>query len=434
MTTDASLDRPVLEAAPGDEAVCLLEISNTGQIVESYALEVLGETAPWTVVDPPTLAVYPGTAAQVALRFRPPRAATVPAAELPYAVRVTPAEHPEEVAVAEGVLRVLPFVETTAEIVPRTSQGRRGGRHEVAVTNLGNVALPVAIAAEDPDDRLEFAFRPEQLTLGAGEAAFVVVHARPRRVLWRGHPVTLPFRVMVMPQDAPPAVLDAGTVQQPLLPRNLGRLVAALVVLMLLAGGVWYALLRPAVTSLAKEATRTELAPIARKADAADTTARRAEQQAAEAKEAAGGAPAPSPTASAPGSGLPGAPAGATAFSRRLAAAGGSGTTRTDTYTVPARRTLVITDIVLQNPQGDEGRLDLVVDGATVLTVALNNFRDLDYHLVSPIEVPTGRTVTMRITCGRPGPALVGASGGAQCRDFALLSGYQRTVARAARD
>ena len=115
------------------------------------------------------------------------------------------------------------------------------------------------------------------------------MHARPRRVLWRGHPVTLPFRVMVMPQDAPPAALDAGTVQQPLLPRNLGRLVAALVVLMLLAGGVWYALLRPAVNSLAKEATRTELAPIARKADAADTTARRAEQQAAEAKEAAGG-------------------------------------------------------------------------------------------------------------------------------------------------
>ncbi|MGW0436444.1 COG1470 family protein [Micromonospora sp. NPDC003197] len=431
MTTVANLDRISVEVTPGEETRCLLEIRNDGSIVESYAVEVVGDAAAWTTVEPSVVSVYPGTSEQVSVYFRPPRSAQVPAGELPYALRVVPTEHPQDLTVPEGTVHVLPFVDTTAEIVPRTSKGRWGAQHEVAIDNRSNTPVQVALTATDPDDRLRFRTQPENLTINPGQAAFVKLRVKPRRMLWRGHPVTLPFQVVVAPNDAPPAALDAATVQPPILPNNLGRLLAALVVLLLLLTGLWFALLRPAVKTAAKEATQEQLAPIAQKANEANEKAQKA-VEAAGPGGANGGAGRPTPTAApsvAPTQQLPGVPAGAQAFARRLQTTTGTNATRSDQYTVPSRRTFVLTDIFLQNPQGDEGRLDLVVDGTVVLTVALNNFRDLDYHMVSPIEVPAGRVISMRVTCQRAGAPLAGTGGSGQCRNFALLSGYHRTVA-----
>jgi hypothetical protein len=434
MTTDANLDADLVEVSPGGEAGCRLEIRNAGPIVESYAIEVLGDAAGWARVEPPAVTVYPGSAESVTVLFSPPRSAQVPAGERPFAVRVTPVENPDARVVPEGVVRVLPFAELAPEILPRTSRGRWGGRHEVSVTNQGNVPLAVTLAAGDPDNRLRLAVRPPQLTVAPGEAAFVRVRARARRFLWRGHPVTLPFQVSVTSDETAPATMDAATVQEPLLPRGLGRVVAALLVLALLAAGLWHALLRPTVKSLAEEAAQEQIAPVARQASAAESRAQQAEGKAQQAVDAVSPRPSgptpsnpvlpPSPT---PGPGVPAIPPGGTSFGHRLSVTTGGGSTRTDRYTVASGQVFVLTDIFLQNPQGDEGRLELVVDDRTLLTVALNNFRDLDYHMVSPIEVPAGRAISLRVTCRRAGTALDGAGGGGgQCRDYALLNGYTR--------
>lgn len=433
MTTYASLDRLSVEVTPGEEATCLLEVRNEGSLVESYTTEVIGEAAAWTVVEPAEFSVYPGTSERVALRFRPPRSAQVAAGELPFAVRVASVEHPEDVAVPEGTLQVLPFVETAAEIVPRTSRSRWGAAHEVSVDNRSNAPLLVTVGGSDPDARLDLVFRPEKLQLAAGQAAFVKVKARPKKVLWQGFPVTYPFQVVVAPEEAPPTTLDASTMQVPILPRNLGRVLAALIVLALALAGLWWGLLRPAVQSAAKEATQEQIAPIAQQANEATAKAEVAagiasSAAAAPRQPAAGGGapPAGGDNNAAPAPARPAVPQGSIAFSRRLATTTPNGSSRADPYTVPNNRTFVITDIILQNPQGDEGRLDLIVDGVTVLTVALNNFRDLDYHFVSPIEVPENRVVSARVTCRRAGPALAGSGANGQCRDFTLLSGYLR--------
>ncbi|MFG1951413.1 hypothetical protein [Micromonospora sp. NPDC048830] len=435
MTTDANLDADFVEVSPGGEATCRLEVRNDGPIVESYTIEVLGDAAGWARVEPAAVTVYPGSTESVTVHFGPPRSPRVPAGERPFAVRVTPAENPDARVVPEAVVRVLPYAEIAPEILPRTSRGRWGGRHEVSVANLGNAPIGVALAAGDPDNRLRLAVRPAQLAVAPGEAAFVQVRARSRRLLWRGHPVTLPFQVAITSDDAPPATMDAATVQEPVLPQGLGRVVAALVVLALLGAGLWYALLRPTVKSLAEEAAQDQVAPVARQASAADTKA----QQAVDAISPRPSGPTPGnpvlPPSPTPTTrpGLPAVPPGGTSFSRRLAVTAGGGSTRTDQYTVASGRVFVLTDIFLQNPQGDEGRLDLVVDGTTVLTVALNNFRDLDYHMVSPIEVPAGRVISLRATCRRAGTALDGAGGGGgQCRDYALLNGYTRRSTTAA--
>ncbi|MEU3454598.1 hypothetical protein ABZ671_13470 [Micromonospora sp. NPDC006766] len=441
MTTDANLDTDLVEVSPGGEASCRLEVRNGGPIVEAYVIEVLGEPAGWASVDPPTVSVYPGSAESVTVRFHPPRSAQVVAGERPFAVRVIPTETPDAQVVPEATVRVLPFAEIAPEILPRTSRGRRGGRHELSVANRGNVPLGLALGGGDPDNRLTVTIRPPQVTVAPGATAFVQVRARTRRLLWRGHPVTLPFQVGVTSDDTPPATLDAATVQEPVFPRGLARIVAALLVLALLGVGLWYALLRPTVKSLAEEAAQQQVAPVAQQASAADARAQQADSKAQQAVDAVGpGGASPLPTPSnpvrppspTPSAGVPGIPAGGDSFSRRLAVTAGVGATRTDQYTVAARRVFVLTDIFLQNPQGDEGRLDLVVDGNTVLTVALNNFRDLDYHMVSPIEVPAGRVISLRSVCRRAGATLDGAGGGGgQCRDYALLNGYTRNASPA---
>ncbi|MEV4847668.1 hypothetical protein AB0K20_31220 [Micromonospora matsumotoense] len=429
MTTDANLDTDLVEVSPGSESSCRLEIRNAGPIVESYVIEVLGEPAGWASVDPSNVSVYPGSAESVTVRFHPPRSAQVVAGERPFAVRVTPTETPDTQVVPEATVRVLPFMELAPEILPRTSRGRRGGRHEVSVANLGNVPLGLALTGSDPDNRLAVAIRPPQVVVAPGEAASVQVRVRPRRLLWRGHPVTLPFQVGVASDETPPTALDAATVQEPVLPRGLARVVAALLVLALVGAGLWYALLRPTVKSLAEEAAQEQVAPVAQQASAAGDRAQQADDKAQQAVDAVGGGRPPTagnPSAT-PSRGVPAVPPGAQSFNRRLSVSAGTGSTRTDQYSVASRRVLVLTDIFLQNPQGDEGRLDLRVDGTTVLTVALNNFRDLDYHMVTPIEVPAGRVISLRATCRRAGTTLDGAGGGGgQCRDFALLNGYTR--------
>ncbi len=113
----------------------------------------------------------------------------------------------------------------------------------------------------------------------------------------------------------------------------------------------------------------------------------------------------------------------------RLATTLPAGTTPVSgTYTAPAKTTLVVTDIVLENPQGDVGRVDVLVDKKPILTLALANFRDLDYHFVSPIDVPAGKTMALSTTCQTPGPAIAGTASG-QCRVLMLVSGSTRVAA-----
>src|SRR2546429_678434 len=112
-------------------------------------------------------------------------------------VRVGPSERPKAAAPAEGAVRVLASAETTAEIVPRTSKGRRGARHEVAVDNRGNVPLTAHLAGGDPDGQLKVAPRPATLVVPPGQAAFASVAVPHRRRLWRRQPVTRPVQAAV---------------------------------------------------------------------------------------------------------------------------------------------------------------------------------------------------------------------------------------------
>ncbi len=233
---------------PGDSTVVDLRIRNTGDIVEEYRVEVVGDPAVWCAVEPSTIRLYPGTIGAVSLTFAPPRASESAAGPQPYGVRVTPLEDPEGVAVPEGILTVASFVDVRAELVPPTVRGWRRARPRLVVSNYGNALATASVAVTGPGNRVDIDIRTPSLQIQPGRAHFSVLRLRPERLLWFGQKVTHPFTTTLQVSGREP-VTAAGTYNQTaLLPRWLGGLFAGLSALVLLFAGLWLAV-RPSVAT-----------------------------------------------------------------------------------------------------------------------------------------------------------------------------------------
>ena len=70
----------------------------------------------------------------------------------------------------------------------------------------------------------------------------------------------------------------------------------------------------------------------------------------------------------------------------------------------PANKTFMLTDIVLENPQGDTGQIQVLRGNDILFQVGLGNFRDLDYHFVSPILFKQpNQQLKVTVACTQPG-------------------------------
>jgi hypothetical protein len=235
MSTTASLDTLRLSLDAGGEGGASLTVRNDSDVVEEYALRVVGRAASWAEVLPDRVSLYPGQDTTAAVIFHPPRSASAPAGDFIFGIQVLPTEHPEDAVLPEGVVEVLPFLETTGELMPRMSRGRRGAKHRVALDNWGNVPVTVELAGSDPGDLLEFELQPPELTIEPGTVQFAAVRVRPAEKIWSGTPATRIFSVTATPEDGPPVRLDGSHVQDPALP---GKTIKAVLFLLLLAAAL----------------------------------------------------------------------------------------------------------------------------------------------------------------------------------------------------
>jgi hypothetical protein len=428
MTTTASLETTEVRLDPGGEAVVPLQIRNNGTVVEGYHLSVLGVPAEWTTIEPPSVSLYPGTATTATVTFRPPRSARTVAGPQRFGVKVQPTEHPEHAVVPEGVVEVLPFLETTAELIPRTSQGRRG-RHQVAVDNRGNVPVNVLVAAHSDGERVQFKLDPVGLEVGPGEARFVSLRIKARTPVWRGQPVTHPFVVAVSPQDSTPVELQGSYVQTPVIPKWLMWLVPLLLALIALLVALWFLVLKPTIESQAKEAVEPAAERAEEAAEKAEDNAEVADTAATDAEKAADKTEDNGNDDTDPRDDGPRQPRVIlTDINPRLHTTPADNAIDTDTFTLEGDRTTFrLTDVVLSNPQGDFGRVELRIDGEVRLAHALENFRDLDFHFVTPILV--NDEVELWVDCRTPG-APPDADPVTDCDVAALLGGEQARPVR----
>lgn len=96
---------------------------------------------------------------------------------------------------------------------------------------------------------------------------------------------------------------------------------------------------------------------------------------------------------------------------------------QTVSYTVPDGEVFSLTDIFLQNPQGDSGLLLIQRGATTLLSVRLENFRDLDYHFISPLVFSPGQMLTLSVECANPAPAAPDS-----CTPAATYNGFTRSA------
>ena len=90
-------------------------------------------------------------------------------------------------------------------------------------------------------------------------------------------------------------------------------------------------------------------------------------------------------------------------YTLTLTANQGATVERTTPEPVPDGSVLQITDLVFNNPQGDVATLTIGYGTTTLLTLSTENYRDLDLHFVSPIEIPAGSTLRASLACITPG-------------------------------
>ncbi|WP_042385282.1 ricin-type beta-trefoil lectin domain protein [Streptacidiphilus melanogenes] len=219
MSLWTSLEPASTTVDAGNTATVRLRIRNTGDIVDEYRFTVVGDLAPYITVEPPTLRLYPGTTGTVELTVAPPRTPDAAAGPHPFAVQVTPTEHPEATTVPEGNITVTPFMEVRAELVPHTVKGRFRGRPKLAIDNLGNTTLTASVAGDDNGDQLGYEVVPANVQIEPGRAAFVNATLKPRQIIWIGHKQNRPYRLSVRRSGVNPLNVDGTYVQRGFLPR-----------------------------------------------------------------------------------------------------------------------------------------------------------------------------------------------------------------------
>jgi type II secretory pathway pseudopilin PulG len=426
MGATATLSTQNLAVEPGQQVTCEVAIRNSGGVVDQFSVDVVGEPAAWASVEPAQVNVLPGESATVTVRFAPPRSPEVPAGPAPFGVRVSAREDPGGSVVEEGTIEVAPFTDLAAEVVPNKAQGSTGARYEVAIDNLGNYPVPLTIEAIDREDELRFWLQRSTFDLEPGTTAFIRMRARPRRRFLRGQPIRHPFQVVVSTEAGQQVASDATMVQRQLLPKWLLPVLAALLVLALLLLTLWFTLMRPAVKSAAREAAAQQANEVKQAANDAKTQAGQAKQNSERAMRAVGIDPA-APPGSDPNR-PPAGPAPQESIDFRLAAsapitANVASFQATEEYVPPEGKTLVISDLFLQNPRGDVGTLRIVRDVAgeqTVLTEhGLANFRDLDFHWLQPWRIRPGEKLILTVSCQNPPEPGRGA-----CTPSASFSGH----------
>ncbi|MFH8249716.1 hypothetical protein ACH3VR_05025 [Microbacterium sp. B2969] len=408
MAVAVSIEPAALAAAPGEAAQATVSVRNDTGIVEEYRLHALGPGGEYVTLAPDLVSVYPGRTETVVVTVLVPRSSAVPAGELDVAIQVTPVIAPAgtedadvprttEPEVVEFVIRVEEFAAVGAEIVPKVSRSRGRKRVRLAVDNNGNTPTAAALVGAGTE-RLRVIPRDPEVLIDAGHAQFVRVTLSPRRRVWRGQAVSHPYSVTVTPASGDPLVVDGIHMQDPVFPSWFWKALLALAALIALLILLWNLLLKPTVEQTARDAVKEPLAEVQGQAQDAQKTADGAQQTADEAKAAAGsggGTSTPPPAPPQPTS---------EDQTYTLTVTAGKGKNATSSVpAIPDGSALQITDLVFNNPQGDVATLQLAYGQKVLLSLSTENYRDLDLHFVTPIQVPSGQTLQARLNCIAPG-------------------------------
>lgn len=409
-----------LSVTPGESIEANVLVRNNGMLVDQFSLDIVGDAREWAEVVPRVMNLMPGQDGQATVKFAPPRDSSVLAGSVPFGVRVLSREEPGGSSVEEGAIEVAPFTDLQVELSPKSSKCRSKAVHEVVVDNAGNYPVGVDVVTNDPEEQLKLTLNHTSLTVQPGTSAFLKLKAKPYDRFLRGNERRHPFQVTAMSGDLPPTTVNGTVVQEQLMPKWLLPAAIAAVALAGVLAVLWFTMVKPTVQTAAREEARKEVeevqgemmkaaAEAEDKAEDAEKSAGAAEEKAAEAAKAAA-------------EGAGGGGRGATTSPEGVDISSGSTVDfriTTDVAAdpdpevfepfevpegvIPANKTLVVTDIIMQNPRGDTGTLRILRGEDVLLEAGLANFRDLDYHFLEPWTFAPTTPLTIEVSCQTPG-------------------------------
>jgi hypothetical protein len=387
-------------------------------VVDHLLLDVLGDAASWAEVQPAELNLLPGADATVQVIFSPPRSSAVLAGPVPFGVRVMSQEDPDGSAIEEGQVEVGAFAGIGAVLVPRTARGRRRAGFRLVIENQGNRPTSAAVSASDPDLLLGFRVRPDNLTAEPGTATIVRIIAAPKKRFLKGPDKSLPFQALIQADDSPPVTTDGALLQRQTMPEWLLPALAIIAAGAAVLVALWFTVLRPEVHSAATQAVAQVSKKLNDSANKASSAAASASQAAKAANSAAasarnpggatgtgspgpgGGTPSPG-TSTAPGSEISGG-IPVSSLLQSMAKPTKPASFATAKYKVPAKNTLAVTDIVLENPLGDVGVLQIRAGSTVLFEFGLANFRSIDYHFIQPLVFTPAKPLVLAVECTKP--------------------------------
>jgi hypothetical protein len=430
MGATTSLASRQLSVTPGGSVDATVQVRNNGTLVDQFSVDVVGDAREWTEVEPRIINLMPGQDGQVRVKFAPPRNSSVPAGFVPFGVRVLSREEPHGSVVEEGAVQVEPFTDLQVELTPKSSKCRSKARHEVVVDNAGNYPIPVELVANDPDEQLKLMLDHSTLTVQPGTSAFLKLTAKPHDRFLKGAERRHPFQVTALAGDVPPTTVQGTVVQQQLLPPWLLPAAIALLALVIAAVTLWFTVFKPTITSAARETAKTEVAAqqaaMQQKVDSAEKKASDAQAKANDAAAKTGtgtgtGGPVTPPVTGPNGVDISKGTSFDTRFAPEVAPNGTNFQTVSNSDpAIPGDKTLVITDMLLQNPNGDSGTIRIMRGTKVLLEFGLNNFRDFDYHSIAPLTFPPDQKLSVAVNCTTPGAP---APKNDKCRPSVTFSG-----------
>ena len=171
-----------LTIAPGEHADVVLDVVNTGGVIDGITARVVGLAENQVSCTPAVLPLFPDATGRITLTIGMPRSFPAGHHQMTIAVSSQQPGVPPEYVDLEILVPEVPSVSLSSR--PQLIRARRTGRFLVTVANRGNIGLDINLAASDPERALGVVLKPAVLTVApaAGVDVFVVVKA-PRYIL-----------------------------------------------------------------------------------------------------------------------------------------------------------------------------------------------------------------------------------------------------------
>jgi hypothetical protein len=395
----ASADVPVqawfaqdeISVRPGESTSLALSVENLGEHTETYTLLPTGLTASWTTITRPNVTLFGGSRDVIEVVVRPPAIHTTSAGPTAAAVRVIPSHAVDDTVIAEATLDVGAFDDRRIAVLQPLQRARRRATYEFMVENHGNNLASCRLHLVDPSHRVDGSFDPPAVGVAPGSSSLVRLHLRAQRGYFRRADRQLDFDLEASQPEHEPALGHAALIQPPTIPgrmlmRALG--VAAVVVALALA---WVTIVRPELRDAADRAVEDRL-------EDSDTDVPGAVPDGTGAS-VPGTVPSTAPVTVAP------PPRDGVPLATRLPASVGVGLSAPVSYTVPAGSRFDVTDVVLQNPNGDLGAAVLLRNAEPLYQWDLgamtgpNEFQPR----ITPIPFAPGDAIVLDVRCDATG-------------------------------